>query len=48
MFFKEAIYLEFIVVVLYFYGWWSAWQMKNEKWETRKVETRNDKREKNK
>ena len=33
MFFKEAIYLEFIVVVLYFYDWWSAdkWEMRNEK-----------------
>ena len=36
MFFKEAIYLEFIAV-LYFYGWRSAdkWEMRNEKWEMR-------------
>ena len=31
VFFKEAIYLEFVVVALYFYGWWSGWQMRNEK-----------------
>ena len=41
MFFKEVVYLEFIAVVLYFCGWWSAWQIRNEKWEMRNKKTRN-------
>ena len=48
VFFKEAIYLEFIVAVLYFHGSWSAWQMRNEKTGNYKWEMTTEKQEKNK